>query len=123
MRDIEERIGIVPLDQLLQERGELVESSADLFARYGPYGTAEARLKTALAVAELQVRADFEGSKVTEKFVEARARTHPLYLAAVDATETGRAKWAVAQDRIQGCTDAINRGQVLARAYANEPRT
>lgn len=122
--DIESRIGVDALDLLLAEREQLVGQAASLYAVYGPYGTAEHRRKVALAASELQVRADLAeaGEKATEGKVDALARSHPTYLAFLDAMEQGRASWLVTETLIQAIADKIQRGNGLIRAYASEPR-
>lgn len=122
--DIEDRIGIDPLDQLLAEREQLVGQAASLYAVYGPFGTAEHRRKVALAAAELQVRATLtdSGEKATEGKVDAMSRTHPTYLAYLDGLEAGRAEWLVTETKLQAITDRIQRGNVLSRYVASEPR-
>ena len=122
--DIESRIGITSLDLLLAEREQLVGQAASLYAVYGPFGTIEHRRKVALATAELQVRSDLQAreEKATEGKVDAMARTHPTYLKFLDAMESGRAEWLVTETRIQGITDQVQRGNVLSRYAASEPR-
>lgn len=122
--DLEERIGIDPLDHLLAERGQLVAQAAALYAVWGPFGTGEHRRKVALAAAELQVRADLSasGEKATEGKVDAMARSHPTYLKFLDGMEAGRAEWLVTETTLQGINDRIQRGNALTRAYASEPR-
>lgn len=121
---IEARIGIDAIDQLLAQREELVGQSAKLYAVYGPFGSAEHRRKVALALAELQVRAELaeREEKATEGKVDAMARTHPTYLAFLDGLEAGRAEWLVVETQLQGITDRIQRGNVLSRYVASEPR-
>jgi hypothetical protein len=122
--ELETRIGVTPLDQLLAERERLVGEAASLYARYGPFGTAEHRRKVALATAELQVRADIasSGEKATEGKVDALARTHSTYLAFLEAMETGRAAWLVTETQIQAINDQIQRGNALTRFAAQEVR-
>lgn len=122
--DIEARIGITSLDHLLAERERLVGQASSLYAVYGPFGTVEHRRKVALAMSELQVRADLQSKeeKATEGKVDAMARTHPTYLAFLDGMEAGRAEWLVTETAIQGITDQIQRGNVLSRYVASEPR-
>jgi hypothetical protein len=120
--DFESRIGVDPIDRLLAEREQLVRFAADLYAKWGPFGSGEARRKSALALAHLQVRNDLGAEKATEAKVDAMARTHPTYLSFLDAMEDGRARWLMAENDIQSITDRIHRGQSLVRAYASEPR-
>jgi hypothetical protein len=118
---LESRIGIVPLDELLAERQRLVEQAAAIYARFGPFGTAEHRRKVALATAELQVRAEAT-EKMTEGKVDALARTHSTYLAFLDSLESGRAEWLVTETQIQAISDSIQRGNALSRYAAQEVR-
>jgi hypothetical protein len=124
MLDIESRVGIPSLDELLAERYELTKQAASVYAMYGPFGTAELRRKVVLATSELQVRADLaaSGEKATEGKVDALARTHQMYLDFLDAMEAGRAEWLVIETRLQDITDQIQRGNVLAKYAASEPR-
>jgi hypothetical protein len=119
--EIEKRIGITPIDKLLEYREALVNEAASLYAVYGPFGTAEHRRKVALATAELQVRAEAT-EKMTEGKVDALARTHPTYLAFLDAMETGRAQWLLAENNLQAVGDQIARENQLVRYATSEPR-
>jgi hypothetical protein len=121
MSDFEDRIGIEPIDVLLAKREHLVKLAAGLYAVWGPFGTGEARRKSALALAAMQVRESAE-SKMTEKAIEDASRNHPTYLSFLDAMEDGRARWLMAENDIQAVGDTIFRGQSLVRAYASEPR-
>jgi hypothetical protein len=124
MSDIEDRIGIVGLDELLARRQELTKEAASLYAVYGPFGTAEHRRKIVLAMAELRVRADLAltAEKATEGKVDAMARTHAMYLEFIDAMEAGRAEWLVAETKLQSIADHIQRGNALMRFATQEVR-
>jgi hypothetical protein len=124
MSDIENRVGIVELDELLARRQELTQQAASLYAVYGPFGTAEHRRKVVLATAELQVRSDIaqSGEKATEGKVDAMARTHTMYLDFLDAMEAGRAEWLVAETKLQAIADHIQRGNALMRYATQEVR-
>ena len=122
--DIENRVGIVELDELLARRQDLTQQAASLYAVYGPFGTCEHRRKVVLATAELQVRSDLATAqeKATEGKVDAMARTHSMYLDFLDAMEAGRAEWLVAETKLQSIADHIQRGNSLVRYAASEPR-
>lgn len=124
MTDIENRVGIVELDELLARRQELTKEAASLYAVYGPFGSCEHRRKVVLATAELQVRSDLaqSGEKTTEGKVDAMARTHAMYLDFLDAMEAGRAEWLVAETKLQAITDHIQRGNALMRYATQEVR-
>jgi hypothetical protein len=117
--DLETRAGLDPLARLHAKRDELVQRSASLYARFGAYGTAEARRKSALALAAMQVRQAVEG-KITEKAIDDAAHVHPTYLAYLDEMEEGRATWLVLENQTQNVTDEIARGPALARFAAAE---
>jgi hypothetical protein len=112
--DLEARAGLDDLSALHAERNTLVQLGANLYARYGPFGTSEARRKSALALAAMQVRAAAT-EKMTEKAIEDASRNHPTYLACLDAMEEGRADWLVLENKIQNITDHIQRGPALIR--------
>ena len=124
MSDIENRVGIVELDELLARRQELTQQAASLYAVYGPFGTCEHRRKVVLATAELQVRSDLAATqeKATEGKVDALARTHSMYLDFLDAMEAGRAEWLVAETKLQAIADHIQRGNALMRYATQEVR-
>lgn len=117
--DLETRAGLDPLARLHAERDELVRRAASLYARYGAWGTAEARRKSALALAAMQIRAAAK-SKMTERAIEDEARNHPTYLTCLDEMEDGRATWLVIENQIQSVTDQIQRGPAILRFAAAE---
>jgi len=121
MTEIEKRIGIMPIDELLEYRELLVAEAASLYAVFGPFGTVEHRRKVALALAELQVRAEAT-EKMTEGKVDALARSHPTYLKFLDEMEAGRASWLLTETKIQNVADRITREHALVRYAASEPR-
>lgn len=124
MNALEQRVGIEPLDELLAHRAQYVQMASRMHALYGPFGTIEHRRKVALAAAYLQVREDFaaSGTKGTEAQIDAHARTHPTYLKFLDEMEKGRAEYLVIENELQSITDRINRGNVLTRYAATEPK-
>ena len=118
-KDLEARAGLDDLSALHAKRDALVKTASNLYARFGPFGTAEARRKSALALAAMQVRADAT-ERLTEKAIEDASRTHKTYLACLDEMEDGRATWLVLENKIQNITDVIQRGPALARFAAAE---
>src|SRR6266576_881099 len=111
-RDIETRMGLVPLDELLSERDGLIEQVKVLRAKHGPYGTFEALRKIELASIAQAKRAGAVGAgiKVTEGAIEDASLSDERYFAFVTQATTERAQWAVLENRIQGIDDTINRG-------------
>lgn len=118
-RDLETRAGLDDLSALHAKRDTLVKAASNLYARFGPFGTAEARRKSALALAAMQVR-EAATERMTEKAIEDASRNHPTYLAYLDEMEEGRATWLIMENKIQSITDVIARGPSLARFAAAE---
>lgn len=118
-RDLEARAGADDLAALHAKRDTLVKAAANLYARFGAFGTAEARRKSALALAAMQVR-EAATERMTEKAIEDASRNHPTYLAYLDEMEEGRATWLILENQIQSITDAIQRGPALLRYAAAE---
>ena len=121
-RDVETRMGLVSIDELLAERDALVEQVKVLRAKHGPYGTFEALRKIELAsIAQAKRAACVAGEKkVTEAAIEDAALSDERYLAFVTQATTERAQWAVLENRIEGINDTINRGQAIARYLSAE---
>lgn len=122
MADVEVRIGIQPVEELLAERDALVKKVAPLRARYAAFGTFEALRKIELAsVAEsIRARARANGKKLTEDAIKDAAHADARYVKFVTEATSQRAKWAELEDLIQGVNDTINRGQAVARFVSAE---
>jgi hypothetical protein len=94
--EIQQRMGIPPIEELLAERDDLVRQVAPLRAVHGSYGTYDAYRKIELAVIAQIVRAEAaaKGTKVTEAFIEEAAHASDRYLDFITkATGRGRASW------------------------------
>lgn len=120
--EIESRMGLIPLEELLAERDELVAQVAPLRARHGSFGTYDAlrTIELAKAAAAVRGRAVAESQKVTEAFIEEAARSSESYAAWVTQATLEKAEWAVLENRIDGINDTINRGQAVARYLSAE---
>lgn len=121
-RDIETRMGLVPIDELLAERDALVERVKELRAKHGPYGTFESLRKIELASIAQSIRAKAVGAekKLTEAAIDDAAHADSRYIAFIAQATSERAEWAVLENRIQGIDDTINRGQAIARYLSAE---
>lgn len=121
-REVEQRMGIEPLDQLLAERAELVQKVADLRARHGPFGTWGDLRKTELATIaqSLRARAVRDNVKMTEAATTDAAHADPRYVEFVTEATRERSALTVAEDRIQAINDRIMRDQALARFMTAE---
>lgn len=123
--ELEARIGIAPLEQLQDERRTLVNRSAILAARHGNYGTYDAERKIMLSAlkATLRAQAVRDKVKVTEGSLDEDAHAHADYRDFITASTKERAEWIKTDRQIQDITERINRGQMLGRYAAMEPRT
>ena len=120
--DIESRLGIPPIEELLAERADLVEQVAPLRARYGTFGTYDDLRKIELARIAQMLRAQryVHGTKTTEAEIDEAAHADERYAAFVTQATVDRANWSVLEDRIQGITETIHRGQAVARYLTSE---
>lgn len=122
MSDHEHRMGVVPLETLLAERDTLVKQVAPLRAKYGAWGTFEALRKIRLAQLAQLKRAELlrDGERLTEAAIEDAAHADERYVDFVTQATSERATWAVLENRVQGITDTIMRGQSVARFVTAE---
>lgn len=118
--DVENRMGIQPIEELLAERDTLVQQVAPLRARHGPFGTWDALRKIHLSASAAVVRAKAGDTKVTEASIDQAAHTHPDYVAFVQEGTQEKADWIVLENKIQAIADTINRGQAVARYLSSE---
>lgn len=125
MAEIESRLGIQPIEELLDQRYHLVEQVADLHARYGGFGTFDHLRKIELARIAALIRAQAlrDGlKKLSNDEVDDRAHAHPDYVDFITAATMERARWYKLQTQISGIEMTINRGQAVAR-FATAERT
>ena len=117
MGDMESKLGIQPIEELLAERAVLVKRVADLRARYGSGGTWDALRKTQLCQIAALIRAEAvrDSRKMTEAQLDQEAHADPRYVGAITQATKDRVEWAILEDQIQGVNETINRGQVVAR--------
>lgn len=122
--DVEARIGIQPIEELLDERRTHVEKAASLRARYGPFGTWDHERKTRIAGIKATIRAQYarDGVKVTEAQLDDEAHGHPDYKDFIVQATRDRAEWIRAENKIQDVNDLIQRDAAIARHVAAEAR-
>lgn len=122
MTEVEHRIGLRPIEELLARRGELVEKVADLRARFGPFGTFEHLRKIELARIEglIRIEAMRDKRKITNDQVKSEAHAHPDYIEMVIEATKQRARWVKLEARIEEIDMTINRGQAITRFLAAE---
>jgi hypothetical protein len=120
--DIEARVGIPPIEELLAERDTLVKKLAPLRAKHGPGGIFQDERKVELAKIAAALRATWvgEAKKVTEAQIEEASHSDPRYVDYIVKATVEKAEYVVLENTVQGISDTIQRGNVIARYLANE---
>ena len=115
--EVETRMGIIPLEDLLAERDEITAQLARLRAAYGPGGTFDAQRKIELSKAAAVVRAQaaLEQKRVTESYLDEAAHVSEGYVDYIVKTTSERADWILLESRLEGIDFTINRGQAVAK--------
>ena len=124
MADLEARMGLRPVEELLAERDTLVEQSATLHARHGAWGTFDAERKAKLSViaALLRAQALRDGVKVTEASLTEAAHASDEYMMFVTQATSERASLYLLESKISNIDATITRANVVARFLAAEAR-
>ena len=124
MEDIENRIGIEPIDQLLAEKNVLIEKVADLRAVYGSFGTHDASRKSELARIKGLLRAQYTKAqvKVTETMLDDEAHCHSDYTSFITRATRERAEWVRLESQVEAIDAKLFRGNAIIRYVSNEPR-
>lgn len=117
MGDMESKMGVQPIEELLAERDHLVNQVADLRARFGAFGTYNDLRKIELARIAGLIRAQAlrDERKMTGAEVEDATHAHPDYVDFVTTATVERARWVKFEAAIEGIDFTINRGQAIAR--------
>lgn len=124
MAEIEERLGLDPVETLLHQRRALVEKVADLRARFGSFGTFDHIRKSELARLAGKLRAEYtaQNVKVTEAQLDQQAHAHPEYIRLITEATTQRAEWALLESDIEAIEWTIRRGDMIGRYLSSEAR-
>ena len=124
MAEAELRLGIEPIECLLDERSALVEKVADLRARFGSFGTFDHIRKMELARLAGLVRAQAlrDRVKMTASEVEDATHDHPDYRHLITEATRQRAEWVRLEAKIEAIEFQIQRGQAVARFVTAEAR-
>ena len=129
MSDLESRIGIPSLAELLPARAKLVREIAPLRAKYGSFGTAEAWRKIELAKVRAIIRAQTTGAskRMSADAIDDAAHSSTAYVDLIITQTNERARWIELEERLEAITMTVNRGQALSRFASAEtfltPRT
>ena len=115
-------MGLVPLEELLAERDELVRQVAPLRALHGPGGTWDdmRRMERSRLAPRIRAIAVRDEKKLTEAAIDDAALSDLDYAAFVAAGTREKAAYYELEARIQGIEFTINRGQAIARYLAAE---
>lgn len=118
------RLGIEPIECLLDDRAKLVEQVADLRAKYASFGTFEHIRKMELARLAGLLRAQAVRDKVrrTQGEIEDMTHDHADYRDLITLATQERARWVRLEAQISAIEFTIQRGQSVARFVANETR-
>lgn len=124
MTAAEERMGLEPLEGLLDERRHLVNKVATLRAKYGSFGTADHLRKIEVSRLKILIRVQAvrDKRKVTADQVDAEAHAHPDYYDMVTLMTNERAEWVKTENAIDDVDSKIMRGQAVARFITGELR-
>lgn len=120
--EIEQRMGLPPLEGLLAERDELVKTTATLRAKHGPFGAydAERKIEWCKIATLLRAEALEKNEKMTESALEQKAHADPRYIDFIARAVIEKAEWVVAENRILGIGDTILRANAIARYLTAE---
>jgi len=122
MADVETRMGLDPIHELLAKRQEFVEQVADLRARYGSFGTFDPMRKATLSQIKMLIRAQSvaAGVKKTEACLDEEAHADARYVEFITSATQGRADLAVLESKIEHIDATIYRANAIARYLSAE---
>jgi hypothetical protein len=124
MSDVERKIGLRPLEELIAERAALVERVADLRARWGAFGTGDYLRKCELARIAQLIRAQSSHAKIklTAAEVDDAAHDHGDYRDFIAEATRQRAELFKAETAIEHIEWTIRRGEMIGRYITSEAR-
>ena len=124
MAEAELRLGLEPIECLLDDRAKLVDEVATLRAKYGAFGTFDHIRKMELAriAALLRAQATRDKVRMTQGEIDDIAHAHPDYYALVTEATQQRAQWVRLEAKISAIEFTIQRGQSVARFVTAEAR-
>ena len=125
-REAQAGAGIPDVDDLLAKRAALIDAHKHDMAMYGPFGMWESERKKRLALAVLAVRDQHlanPGAKLPiAALLDAESHAHPQYVAFLNESFVGKARWLQVQDQIDAIDQRILRGGQVLRLRSSEPR-
>src|SRR6266566_7702858 len=122
MTDAELRAQVIPLEELLAERDDLVQRLARLRAVHGAGGTYGdlRKIELSKAAAVVRAQATLEGKRVTEAYLDEMAHCADGYIQFIIEATSQRADWVRLEERLTGIDFTINRGQAVAKFVTAE---
>lgn len=122
MADVEAKMGLQPIEELLAERDHIINQVADLRARYGSFGTFDHLRKVELSRIKGLIRAQAtrDRRRMNNDQVDEEAHAYPDYIEFITKATLERAKWVKLESLVDGIDMTINRGQAVARYTAAE---
>ena len=124
MADVEDRLGIEPIHEVMARRERLVEEAAELRALHGSFGLFDARRKTELAAIKMSLRARSQRDKmrVTEGALDDAAHADPRYVEFVTQATIDRARLSVLEHKIHALDESVHRANTITRHLSAEAR-
>lgn len=124
MADLEAKIGIDSLAELLAKRAELVEEVATLRAKYAAWGLADHVRKIELSRIKGRIRAQaaHDKRKVNNEQVDEEAHADGDYIDLIATMTIERTRWVRLENQIDSIDVTIMRGTALVRFAGNEAR-
>lgn len=123
--ELEEAIGVEPVEKLQHQRRMLIQQVAPLRAKYGERGTWEARRKIIRfgKMNEIIGALEQAGEKApSEAKAERLAGSSTEYVKLIDIMEQEMARYILLEDEITALTERINRDNALIKYATFEPR-
>lgn len=124
LAEIEDRLGVRPLEELHAKRRELLEQIAPLRSLHGPFGLFDAQRKILLATLAMKARAIAvrENSKVTEAALTDLSHASPEYAEAITTATLERSRLTMLEAKVQDIEDEIRRSDAVIRYLSAEAR-
>jgi hypothetical protein len=124
MADVEHRLGVRPIEEMLALRQEAIEDLATLRARHGSFGTWDHERKTLLATLRMKARAiaTRDGLKVTEAWLDDNAHDAPEYYALVTQATQERSQLTLLEAKVEAVDAEIQRANAITRYLTSEAR-
>mgnify|MGYP001266173505 CR=1 FL=1 len=126
MTEIEDRLGVRPLEELKHERRMIVETLSVLKARYGSFGTFEHERKILLATLGMKARAILtrDNLKVTAlaEWLSDQSHAAPEYYDFITRATNERSQLTMLENRVTDIEDEIRRGDAIIRHQSAEAR-